>query len=888
MLTRDEALPLRIVDFCEGGKNDRDLLGGKGANLAEMMAIGLPIPCGFTITTESCRRFFENGGYLDEELLEELTGAMARLMLRSGKRFGETTSPLLVSVRSGAPVSMPGMMDTVLNLGLNDRVAVALGEETGNMGFALDSYRRLIQMYSDVVLEIEKYHFDLVLERLLKQFEVKQFLDLTTDQMLDVINRFQHVVKMERGFEFPQDPWIQLQEAIKAVFRSWHNPRASVYRSLNQIDEAMGTAICVQMMVFGNYDDESGTGVLFTRNPSTGEDKRFGEFLIRAQGEDVVAGIRTPKPIDELKNQMPDIFEELMTICENLEKHYRDMQDIEFTIEKGKLFILQTRSGKRTIQAALRIAIDLVGEKRITREEALMHLDVKAIDKILHPSFSQDILDKNEPIAVGLPASPGAAVGRIYFHAEDVVTAKKNGIPAVLVRQETSPEDIEGMVHAEGIITARGGMTSHAAVVARSMGKCCVAGCAEVTVDEAAKVMKIDQLILTEGDWISVDGATGAIYTGVLEKDATGLSQDLVTIINWADAYAEIDVRANADTAMDTKIALGFGARGVGLCRTEHMFFEAERILAVREMILAKNLDARLNALEKLLPYQIKDFFEMMKVLEGEPLTVRLLDPPLHEFLPQGDDEITLLADQLDLPIEDVLQQVKVLREVNPMLGHRGCRLAITYPEIYAMQVKAIITAACEAKTAGFQPNVEIMIPLVAFEKELDIVLSLVRDVANRVLMDHDTQLTYKVGTMIEVPRAALIADKLAQKVDFFSFGTNDLTQMTLGFSRDDAGKFIKAYQEKHVFKSDPFVRLDFEGVGALINMACRQGRSVNTGLKLGICGEHGGDMETIAFALQQGINYVSCSPYRVPLAKLAAAQATIMTHSLSKHRDMG
>lgn len=888
MLIRDEALAVRIVDFSEGGKNDRDLLGGKGANLAEMMQIGLSIPFGFTITTESCRQFYTGGGYLDEELLEELNGAMERLMLKSGKRFGGMTSPLLVSVRSGAPVSMPGMMDTVLNLGLNDRVAVALGEETGNMGFALDSYRRLIQMYSDVVLEIEKYHFDLVLDRLLKQFGAKQFIELTTDQMHDVIKRFQHVVKMEKGFEFPQDPWIQLQEAIKAVFRSWHNPRASVYRSLNQIDEAMGTAICVQMMVFGNYDDQSGTGVLFTRNPSTGADERYGEFLMRAQGEDVVAGIRTPKPILELRDEMPEIFKQLMSVCTTLENHYRDMQDIEFTVEKGKLFILQTRSGKRTIQAALRIAIDLVGEKRITREEALMHIDVKAIDKMLHPSFSEKVLSENQPIATGLPASPGAAVGRIFFHAEDVVTAKKNGIPAVLVRQETSPEDIEGMVHAEGIITARGGMTSHAAVVARSMGKCCVAGCAEVSVDEAAKVMKVDELVLKEGDWLSVDGATGGIYSGALEKDATGLSEDLITIINWSDAYADIDVRANADTATDTKIAMSFGARGVGLCRTEHMFFEAERILAVREMILARDLDSRLNALEKLLPYQIQDFYEMMKVLEGEPLTVRLLDPPLHEFLPQGDDEIVLLADQLDLPIEDVLQHVKALREVNPMLGHRGCRLAITYPEIYAMQVKAIITAACEAQEAGYKPTIEIMIPLVAFEKELEIVLSLVRDVANRVLMDNNTQLNYKVGTMIEVPRAALIADKLAKKVDFFSFGTNDLTQMTLGFSRDDAGKFIKAYQEKHVFQSDPFVRLDFEGVGGLIKMACRQGRSENAGLKLGICGEQGGDMETIAFALKQGINYVSCSPYRVPLAKLAAAQATIITHSLSNHQDLG
>ncbi len=867
----------RIVNFTQGSKDDRWLLGGKGANLAEMSRLGLPIPYGFTLTTEACRQYYAQGKTLDQDLIKGLEAAISQLESESHKGFGRTVSPLLVSVRSGAPVSMPGMMDTVLNLGLNDQVALALGEETDNMPFALDSYRRLIQMYSDVVLDIEKYHFDLVLERYMKQYQVQQFAELSTEQMLEVIKRFKHVVLMERGFDFPQDPWIQLTEAIKAVFRSWHNPRAALYRSLNQIDEAMGTAVTVQMMVFGNYDDQSGTGVLFTRNPSTGENVRYGEFLMRAQGEDVVAGIRTPRSIDGLKYEMPEAFEALMSVCQGLENHYRDMQDIEFTIEKGKLFILQTRNGKRTIQAALKIAIDMVAEGLITKEEALMHVDAKSLDKLLHPSFSPEVLSAQPPIAVGLPASPGAAVGRIYFHAQDIVAAQKRGEPAILVRKETSPEDIEGMIHAQGILTARGGMTSHAAVVARSMGKCCVAGCMDVHVDEQQKTMKTESITLVEGDWLSIDGATGAIFSGALAKDTQGISTHLATILSWADTCAAIGVRANADTPNDAKVAMGFGAKGIGLCRTEHMFFEAQRILAVREMILAENLTERQAALDKLLPFQRQDFYDIFKVLGTEPVTIRLLDPPLHEFLPHEPSEMAELAELLSLPVAGVAAKVKNLQEVNPMLGHRGCRLAITYPEIYTMQVKAIMEAACDLVAEGLEPTVEIMIPLVAFEEELKHVLAVVTAEANKVLLERGVTLTYKIGTMIEVPRAALIANKIASHVSFFSFGTNDLTQMTLGFSRDDSGKYLHAYQEHHIFKMDPFVSVDQEGVGQLIEMSVNKGRATNPTLKLGICGEQGGDFETIKYALALGLDYVSCSPYRVPLAKLAAAQATIV-----------
>lgn len=878
----------RVVDFEEGSKEDKMLLGGKGANLAEMRRVGLSIPYGFTITTTACGDYYRSGQRLDDALLTELTAAIRRLETRAEKGFGDPDKPLLVSVRSGAPVSMPGMMDTVLNLGLNDKVAEGLGLVTQNMAFALDSYRRLIQMYGDVVLGIEKYHFDLVLERYLKQYQKPQFNQLEVGQMWEVIKRFQHVVRMEKGMDFPQDPWEQLREAVGAVFRSWHNPRAALYRSLNQIDEAMGTAVTVQMMVFGNYDSNSGTGVLFTRNPSTGKRERYGEFLIQAQGEDVVAGIRTPRPIAALEAEMPTVFHQLMQVCEKLETHYRDMQDIEFTVEQGKLFMLQTRSGKRTIQAALQIAIDMVAERLITVEEALMHIDVRAIDKLLHPSFSKETLESQSPFAHGLPASPGAAVGRIFFHAEDVVAAKKQGGPAILVRKETSPEDIEGMVHAEGILTARGGMTSHAAVVARSMGKCCVAGCSDLFVDEQLKVMKTDEITLHEGDWISIDGSTGAIYAGALERDVMGISENLMTILEWTDQYSEMGVRANADTPQDAKVAIGFGAEGIGLCRTEHMFFEAERILAMREMILAEGLTERLNALDKLMPYQRQDFYDMFKVMKGLPMTIRLLDPPLHEFLPHTAEEMSLLAESLELPYQRVVEQVHALQEQNPMLGHRGCRLAITYPEIYGMQVKAILEAALDVKAEGIVPRVEIMIPLVAFEVELAKVLSVVHDVAEHTFETRRARIDYRVGTMIEVPRAALIADKIAKQVDFFSFGTNDLTQMTLGFSRDDSGKFMTPYQEQKIFAVDPFVSLDQEGVGALVKMASEKGRQEKPLLKLGICGEQGGDLETIGFALGLGIDYVSCSPYRVPLAKLAAAQATIRLESLSHQAKMG
>lgn len=878
----------RIVDFEDGGKEDKMLLGGKGANCAEMRRVGLAIPYGFTITTKACGDYYTQGQALDLPLLNELAEAIKRLEAKSEKGFGNPQRPLLVSVRSGAPVSMPGMMDTVLNLGLNDAVAEGLGLATGNMPFALDSYRRLIQMYGDVVLGIEKYHFDLVLERYLKQYQKTQFNLLETSQMWEVIKRFQHVVRMEKGMDFPQDPWDQLKEAVGAVFRSWHNPRAALYRSLNQIDERMGTAVTVQMMVFGNYDANSGTGVLFTRNPSTGKRERYGEFLIQAQGEDVVAGIRTPRPIAALQNEMPEIYHQLMQVCDTLENHYRDMQDIEFTVEQGKLFMLQTRSGKRTIQAALQIAIDMVDEKLITIEEALMHIDVRSLDKLLHPSFSRETLESQHPFAQGLPASPGAAVGRIFFHAEDVVAAKKQGSPAILVRKETSPEDIEGMVHAEGILTARGGMTSHAAVVARSMGKCCVAGCSDLFVDEQLKVMKTDAITLREGDWLSIDGSTGAIYAGALERDVMGISDNLLRILDWTDAYSQIGVRANADTPQDAKVAIGFGAEGIGLCRTEHMFFEAERILAMREMILAEGLTERLNALDKLMPYQRQDFYDMFKVMKGLPMTIRLLDPPLHEFLPHTEEEMALLAQSLEMPLREVIEQVRALEEQNPMLGHRGCRLAITYPEIYGMQVKAILEAALDVSAEGLEPMVEIMIPLVAFEVELAKVLTVVYDVAEHIFEARNQRIAYRVGTMIEVPRAAIIADKIAKQVDFFSFGTNDLTQMTLGFSRDDSGKFLMPYQEQKIFAVDPFVSLDQEGVGALVAMAAQKGRQVKSSLKLGICGEQGGDLETIGFALAQGIDYVSCSPYRVPLAKLAAAQATIKSQSLLQAGKMG
>ena len=866
--------------FKEGNASMRNLLGGKGANLAEMTNIGLPVPQGFTVTTEACTRYYTDNCTIGEDITEQIYAALAETEKICGKKFGDLENPFLVSVRSGARASMPGMMDTILNLGLNDVAVQGLARLTGNERFAYDSYRRFIQMFSDVVMEIPKPLFEKVLDEIKEEKGAKFDTDLTAEDMKDVVARFKGIYLEKKGEEFPQDPKVQLMEAIKAVFRSWENPRAIIYRRLNDIPSDWGTAVNVQSMVFGNMGETSGTGVAFTRDPATGEKKLFGEYLINAQGEDVVAGIRTPQQIATLEQVMPEVYRQFVDIANKLEAHYRDMQDMEYTIERGKLYMLQTRNGKRTAAAALKIAVDLVNEGMRTKEEAVAMIDPRNLDALLHPQFDAAALKKATPVGQGLAASPGAACGQVYFTASEAAEAGMSGQKVVLVRQETSPEDIEGMVHAQGILTARGGMTSHAAVVARGMGTCCVAGCSALKVDEEAKTATIGDKVFKEGDWMSINGSTGYIYEGAIKTVDAAVSGNFATIMEWADSFRRLSVRTNADNPRDTATAVRFGAEGIGLCRTEHMFFNADRISAVREMILADTEAQRRTALDKLLPMQKGDFKAMYKALEGRPMTVRYLDPPLHEFLPAKNmtEEIEAIAKELNVTVEHIIHKIDELHEFNPMMGHRGCRLAVTFPEIAAMQTRAVIKAALNVNAAHPEWHIvpEIMIPLVGEVKELKYVKDVVVEVADKLIAEAGSSMKYKVGTMIEIPRAALTADEIAKEAEFFSFGTNDLTQMTFGFSRDDAGKFLTAYYEKKVYENDPFARLDKNGVGRLIELAAELGRKTRPNLKLGICGEHGGDPSSIEFCDAVGLDYVSCSPFRVPIARLAAAQAAL------------
>ena len=860
--------------FKEGNASMRNLLGGKGANLAEMTKIGLPVPQGFTVTTEACTRYYEDGKVIGEDIVEQIYAALAQTEQICGKKFGDLENPFLVSVRSGARASMPGMMDTILNLGLNDVAVKGLANLTQNERFAYDSYRRFIQMFSDVVMEIPKSYFERVLDEIKEQKGAKFDTDLTAEDMKDVVVRFKAIYKEKKGVDFPQDPKEQLMEAIKAVFRSWDNPRAIYYRRMNDIPSDWGTAVNVQSMVFGNMGDTSGTGVAFTRDPATGEKKLFGEYLINAQGEDVVAGIRTPQKIETLQQVMPEVYDQFVNIAKTLENHYRDMQDMEYTIERGKLYMLQTRNGKRTAAAALKIAVDLVNEGMITTDEAILKVEPKQLDSLLHPQFDAAALKKAKEIAVGLAASPGAACGMVYFTAEEATAAAQSGKKVVLVRLETSPEDIEGMAHAQGILTARGGMTSHAAVVARGMGTCCVAGCGALRVDEEAKTATIGDIVFHEGDWMSIDGSTGKVYAEAIPTVDASVSGDFATLMGWADAARKLSVRTNADNPHDAAVAVKYGAEGIGLCRTEHMFFEATRIADMRQMILSETEEQRREALAKLLPYQKQDFKGMYKALEGRPMTVRYLDPPLHEFLPAKNmtAEIEALAKELNTTADKIIAKIDELHEFNPMMGFRGCRLAVRYPEIAEMQTRAVIEAAIEVKQEeGYDIHPEIMIPLVGEVKELAFVKKVVLDTAKKVMEEKGVQLDVKVGTMIEIPRAAVTA------AEFFSFGTNDLTQMTFGFSRDDAGKFLGAYYDKKIYESDPFARLDQKGVGALIKMAAKLGKETRPDIKLGICGEHGGDPSSVMFCHKVGLNYVSCSPFRVPIARLAAAHAAIL-----------
>ena len=863
--------------FSEGNANMRELLGGKGANLAEMTTLGIPVPHGFTVTTEACNKYYEDGKKIAPEILEEIQKNVKTLEDLTGKKFGSLDDPLLVSVRSGARASMPGMMDTILNLGLNDQAVEVVAQKTNNPRFAYDSYRRFIQMFSDVVMGIDKRLFEDRLDEIKDSKGYKFDTDLTFEDLKGIVNDFKKIYKKEKGEDFPQDPKVQLIESITAVFRSWNNPRAIVYRRLNDIPGEWGTAVNVQQMVFGNKGETSGTGVIFSRNPATGENRIYGEYLMNAQGEDVVAGIRTPQPIGKLKEQNPKIYEQLVGIINKLETHYKDMQDMEITIEEGKLFFLQTRNGKRTAQAALKIAVDLVKSGMITKEEALLKVDPKQLDSLLHPAFLSDDLKKAKVVAKGLPASPGAACGKIAFTADEAKERAKNGEKVVLVRLETSPEDIEGMIAAEGILTVRGGMTSHAAVVARGMGTCCVAGCGALKVNEDAKKVIIDGKEYGVNDYISIDGATGNVYAEAVKTVTPEITGYFAEFMTWADEVRVLEVRTNADNPRDTKQAVEFGAEGIGLCRTEHMFFADDRIMAVREMIVAKDVDQRRKALAKILPMQKKDFIEMYEALEGKPATIRFLDPPLHEFLPHSEEDIKSLAKEMDLSYEELKATVDELHEFNPMMGHRGCRLAVSYPEIAEMQTRAVIEAAIEVrKEKGYDIIPEIMIPLVGEVKELKYVKDIVVKTAEEVMKENNVNFKYKVGTMIEIPRAALTADKLAKEAEFFSFGTNDLTQMTFGFSRDDAAKFLGAYYDKKIYEQDPFAKLDQVGVGSLIKMAAEKSRSVRPDIHLGICGEHGGDPSSIEFCHNVGLDYVSCSPFRVPLARLAAAQAQV------------
>ncbi len=863
--------------FEEGNADMRNLLGGKGANLAEMTNLGLPIPQGFTVTTEACTDYYNNGRTISEDIQQQIFTALADLEKKQGKKFGDTENPLLVSVRSGARASMPGMMDTILNLGLNDVAVEGFAKKTGNPRFAYDSYRRFIQMFSDVVMEVPKSLFERVLDEIKAAKQVKFDMELTAEDLQEVIARFKAIYKDKMGEDFPQDPKVQLMEAVKAVFRSWDNERAIVYRRMNDIPGDWGTAVNVQAMVFGNMGETSGTGVAFTRNPSTGAKGIYGEYLINAQGEDVVAGIRTPQPITKLEQDLPECYKQFMEIAMKLEAHYRDMQDMEFTIENGKLFFLQTRNGKRTAQAALQIACDLVDEGMITPQEAVTRIEAKSLDQLLHPTFDPEALKAGEVIGQALPASPGAAAGKVYFTAEDAKQAHEQGERVVLVRLETSPEDIEGMHASEGILTVRGGMTSHAAVVARGMGTCCVSGCGDIAINEDDKVFELGGHTFHEGDYISLDGSTGKIYKGDIKTMEASVSGNFGRIMDWADQYRKLQVRTNADTPQDAANAVKFGAEGIGLCRTEHMFFDPDRIPKIRQMILARTLEQREKALNALIPFQKGDFKALYEVMEGRPVTIRFLDPPLHEFVPTEQGDIDDLAVQMLMTAEEVQEICDSLHEFNPMMGHRGCRLAVTYPEIAKMQTRAVMEAAIEVKAEkGYDIVPEIMIPLVGEKKELKFVKDVVIEVAEQVKKEKNSDIQYHIGTMIEIPRAALLADEIAEEAEFFSFGTNDLTQMTFGFSRDDAGKFLGDYYKNKIYESDPFARLDQKGVGQLIKMAAEKGRKTRPDIKLGICGEHGGDPSSVEFCHKVGLTYVSCSPYRVPIARLAAAQAAI------------
>ena len=863
--------------FSEGNASMKNLLGGKGANLAEMTTLGIPVPTGFTVTTEACNKYYEDGKVISSEVMEQIYASIKELEKVAGKEFGSEEDPLLVSVRSGARVSMPGMMDTILNLGLNGSAVEVVANKTNNPRFAYDSYRRFIQMFSDVVMGIEKRLFEDKLEAMKEARGVKLDTDLNADDLKELVGQFKELYKKEKGEEFPQDPKVQLIESITAVFRSWDNPRAIVYRRLNDIPGDWGTAVNVQQMVFGNKGETSGTGVIFSRNPATGENKIYGEYLMNAQGEDVVAGIRTPQPISQLEEQDPVIYKQLTDIIATLEAHYKDMQDMEITIEEGTLYFLQTRNGKRTAQAALKIAVDLVEDGTLTKEEAILKVEPKQLDTLLHPAFDVEELKKADVVAKGLPASPGAACGKIAFTADESKERAEKGEKVVLVRLETSPEDIEGMIAAEGILTVRGGMTSHAAVVARGMGTCCVAGCGEIKVDEKAKTVTIGDKTYGVDDYISIDGSTGNIYAQAVKTVSPEITGHFATFMGWADEIRKLKVRTNADTPRDTVQAVEFGAEGIGLCRTEHMFFAEDRIMAVREMIVAKNEEQRRKALDKILPMQRQDFTEIYEALEGMPATIRFLDPPLHEFVPHSDEEIAELAKEMGLTFEELKATVEDLHEFNPMMGHRGCRLAVSYPEIAEMQTRAVIEAALDVKAnKGYDIVPEIMIPLVGEIKELKYVKDVVVKTAEAVMEERGTRIDYHVGTMIEIPRAALTADEIAKEADFFSFGTNDLTQMTFGFSRDDAAKFLGSYYDKKIYEQDPFAKLDQTGVGQLVKIAAEKGRATRPDIKLGICGEHGGDPSSVEFCHNVGLNYVSCSPFRVPLARLAAAQAQV------------
>ena len=867
-----------VYMFTEGSKDMRNLLGGKGANLAEMTNIGLPVPRGFTVTTEACTKYYEDGEKLNSSIIEEIESKIKELEKITGKTMGDTKNPLLVSVRSGARASMPGRMDTVLNLGLNDDVAEGFSEVTNNPRFVYDSYRRFIQMFADVVMGFPKSSFERLFDKIKEEKNVEYDTELTADDLKEVIEIYKGEYKKYANADFPQDPKEQLIEAVKAVFRSWNNDRAITYRRLNDIPGEWGTAVNVQEMVYGNKGETSGTGVAFTRNPATGENKLYGEYLMNAQGEDVVAGIRTPKSIETLKEVMPECYEEFKKICKILEDHYRDMQDMEFTIEDGKLFMLQTRNGKRTAKAALKIAVDLVNEGMISKEEALLKIEPKQLDQLLHPNFDDASLKAAKVIATGLAASPGAATGKLCFTAEDVIKMHEAGEKdLILARLETSPEDIEGMNLAHGILTVRGGMTSHAAVVARGMGTCCVSGCGDIIVDEENKTLKLkDGTTFHEGDYISLDGSTGNVYGEQIKTVEPEISGNFETIMEWADATRKLKIRTNADTPRDALQARKFGAEGIGLCRTEHMFFEEERIFNFRRMITATTLEAREEALEKILPYQRDDFEGLFRAMDGYTVTIRFLDPPLHEFLPHTDEEIKPLAESLGMTFEALKNRVESLKEFNPMMGHRGCRLAITYPEIAKMQTRAVIEAAINVQNEGKTVIPEIMIPLVGTVKELKYVKNIVVETADAIIKEKGADLKYEVGTMIEIPRAALTADEIAEEAEFFSFGTNDLTQMTFGFSRDDATKFLGDYYKKKILEQDPFATIDQTGVGKLVAMAAELGRKTRPNIHLGICGEHGGDPKSIDFCHRVGLDYVSCSPFRVPVARLAAAQAAI------------